>query len=91
MAYVRFHGGTVASNNLRDVKNYCIEHNLPLMTVRAIVARAVLDSKSLSIGEAEDFWSSMLAKGRRLPNATAQEAIDYYRTLSGAETVRQRT
>ncbi|MCL5065069.1 MAG: hypothetical protein M1600_08380 [Firmicutes bacterium] len=83
MAWVRYNGGTVGSNNLRDVRTYCQDNNLRFMTIRAIVADAVLNRKNLSMVDAESFWAAMLTKGRRLPCQTAQEAVDYYSTGRG--------
>lgn len=83
MAWVRYNGGTVGSNNLRDVRTYCQNNNLRFMTIRAVVADAVLNRESLSMVDAESFWAAMLTKGRRLPCQTAQEAVDYYSTGRG--------
>lgn len=78
MAWARLRGGTVASNNLRDVRNYCQTHSLPFMTIRAMVADAVINRDCLSLNDAEEFWKNMKAAGRMLPCDTAEEAIDYY-------------
>ena len=78
MAWVRYHGGTIASNNLKDVYHYCDNHHLPLMTIRAIIAEAVLNRDTLSQEDAENFWQAMIKKRRRLPCSTAEEAIQYY-------------
>lgn len=83
MAWVRFNGGTVGSNNLKDVRAYCQNNNLRFVTIRAIIADAVLNREVLSIEDAESFWATMLTKKRRLPCQTAQEAIDYYSTGKG--------
>lgn len=80
MAWVRYNGGTVGSNNLRDVRTYCQDNNLRFITIRGIVADAVLNRESLSMVDAELFWAAMLAKGRRLPCQTAQDAVNYYST-----------
>lgn len=80
MAWVKLHGGTVASNNLRDVRRYCQTHSLPFMTIRAMVADAVINRDRLSLDDAEQFWKDMKAAGRMLPCDTAEEAI--YRLLS---------
>ena len=78
MAWVRCRGGTVASNNLRDVRRYCQQHALPFMTIRAMVADAVLNRDCLTLDDAERFWRKMRAARRRLPCDTAEEAIEYY-------------
>lgn len=78
MAWVRLRGGTVASNNLRDVRSYCQRNSLPFMTIRAMVADAVINRDCLSLDDAEQFWKDMKATGRRLPCDTAVEAVDYY-------------
>ncbi len=83
MAWVRYNGGTVGSNNLRDVRAYCQDNTLRFMTIRAIVADAVINRELLSMADAESFWAAMLTKKRRLPCQTAQDAIDYYSTGRG--------
>lgn len=90
MAHVRFHGGTVGSNNISDVLDYCRVHNLPLLAMRAIVVDAVDQEHLLTEQEAETFWDEMIRKRRRLPHATVREALDHYRFGAGFHWVRQR-
>ena len=84
MAYARFNGGTVGSNNLRDVRQYCVNYEVPFLSVRAIVFDAVDGRHLLTEAEAEQFWAAMRQSGRKLPNDTAREALDYYRFGRGS-------
>lgn len=90
MAYVRFHGGTVGSNNVRDVLKYCQSNDLPLLAVRAVVVDAVDQERVLTEVAAEAFWAEMRRIRRRLPHATAMEALEHYRSGPGRQWMKQR-
>ncbi len=67
LSYVRFHGGTVAINNLRDVREYCEEHHMGLITTADIMCHAVAQGL-MSISDGENLWKGMKARRRRLPD-----------------------
>lgn len=74
IAYVRFHGGTVASNNLSDVGRYCKLHSLDLITTEDILCYAFLD-KLLTEKQGNVLWEEMKKKRRRLPQYSFSEAL----------------
>jgi hypothetical protein len=82
MAYVRNKGGILASNNLRDVIDYCSDYNIPLLSTRRIMFEACKE-KVLKMVEAERIWQDMIRKRRKLPCKTFKEAFDFYENGKG--------
>ena len=58
-------GGTVASNNLRDVAHYVAELDLRHITTGDILIKA-LERSLITESDGNSIWSSMLAKKRRI-------------------------
>lgn len=78
LAYVRFSGGTVASNNLRDVLDYCNRYGLELISTDDILCIAV--TKGILVeGECENLWQEMKARHRKLPPYNFAEALRRFR------------
>ncbi|MHB1684834.1 MAG: hypothetical protein ACYCYO_18745 [Bacilli bacterium] len=78
MAYVKFNGGTISSNNLKDVLEYSESNGLPLLSIRAMFYDAVVHDKILTEPQAEQVWGKMLDKHRYLPCSTVKEVIAFY-------------
>lgn len=89
MAFVRFNGGTVSSNNIRDVLQYCQSNSLPLLSTRAIIFDAIT-AGVITEPEAERIWAGMIRKGRKLPCKTVAEVIEFYTNGEGATFTDQR-
>ncbi len=83
MAYVKFNGGTVSSNNMRDVLDYCIRNSLPLIGTSGIIYDAI-NKGILTLPEANTIWANMLRKGRQLHFHTATDVYNHYSTGVGA-------
>ncbi|CAM4322086.1 hypothetical protein L1N85_15290 [Paenibacillus alkaliterrae] len=73
ISWARFRGGTVASNNLRDVKQYCSDNDLGLISTDDILCIAhnhgIIDD-----AEANSIWTLMTSKNRKLPPYGFSEA-----------------
>lgn len=82
MAYVKYNGGTVSSNNMRDVLNYCIDNNLALLGTSGIIFDAI-NKGVLSLSEANAVWANMIRKGRKIHFPTATDVYNHYTTGVG--------
>lgn len=74
LSYVRFQGGTVASNNLRDVRAYCERYYMGLITTADIMCHAVAQGM-MTVAEGEYLWEGMKARRRRLPDGDFADAL----------------
>lgn len=74
MAYLSHHDGALASNNLRDVKAYCAERGVPLLTTADVLVRACRDG-CLGQEEAGVVWQQMLRRRCKLPATTFSEYL----------------
>lgn len=74
IAMVMERGGTLASNNLRDISPYVTKHNLAHITTGDILMEAMA-SGIISEAEGNQLWSHMLQKRRRLPTSTFTDYI----------------
>ena len=66
LATVKFNGGTVASNNLADVYDYCTNHVLELISTDDILCLSV-QGHLITNSQADTLWNEMLKRKRRLP------------------------
>lgn len=80
LAWVRFHGGTFASNNLKDVGTYCREHSVRLVTTEDILC-ACVGQAILKCSEASGIWDLMKNKGRNLPGYDFETALGRFRIV----------
>lgn len=78
LALVKHLGGTVASNNLSDVSDYCSRQGLELICTDDIMCLAV-EGGLLSEQKAYEVWEEMKARRRRLPGYDFPEALHRYR------------
>lgn len=74
LSYVRFAGGTVASNNLKDVARYCRDHGLNLISTDDILCYACIRGL-ISETQGNNLWERMKLKGRTLPKYSFFEAL----------------
>lgn len=73
MSYVRFHGGTVASNNLSDVVPYCTQHSIEFISTDDILCTGVNNNR-ISLAEGTTVWNDMKSKRQALPPYNFDEA-----------------
>lgn len=69
IAMVRERGGTLASNNLRDIAYYVGKYGLKHITTGDILMEA-LHSGIIPETEGDEIWANMLRRRRMLPTAT---------------------
>lgn len=72
MAYCRHHKDVIGSSNLRDIKNYCDQHNIHFLTTMDFI-NAAFEKKILSESECDEFIYNVSSKGSKLPCATIKE------------------
>ncbi len=66
MAYCRYTANIIGSSNLRDIKNYCTEHNITYLTTLDFLYYAWY-RKMLTEQECSIFINEVNSKGSRLP------------------------
>lgn len=78
LATVKYNGGTVASNNLTDVYQYCLQNDLELINTDDILCLAV-QNNILTESQASTLWDEMKARKRQLPAYNFVEAFRRYK------------
>lgn len=73
--------GTIASNNTRDVMDYCARFAIPHTTTRDIMCLC-FEAGYISLAEAERIWHQMISRRRFLPRPTFSEAYGDFRNRS---------
>lgn len=66
LSFAKVYGGTVASNNLADVNNYCHKNGIGLISTDDVLCLAYINSIIDEV-EGESIWNLMKSKRRRLP------------------------
>lgn len=74
IAMVKERGGTLASNNLRDISSYVEKYGLNHITTGDILIKA-MNSGIISETDGNDIWANMIRKKRMLPTATFTDYI----------------
>ena len=74
IAMVKERGGTLASNNLRDISSYVEKYGLKHITTGDILIKA-MNTGIISETDGNDIWANMIRKKRMLPTATFTEYI----------------
>lgn len=74
IAMVKGRGGTLASNNLKDVSSYVTKYGLKHTTTGVILIEA-MNSGIITEAEGNDIWAKMIQKRRNLPSATFTDYI----------------
>ena len=74
MAYLTQHDGILGSNNLSDIKDFCIQNKKQLLTT-ADVLRQAHKTGLITLAEANEIWVGMLSKKRKLPASSFTEYI----------------
>lgn len=73
ISWAKFRGGTVASNNLNDVKEYCSNNGLGLISTDDILCLAH-HRELINDDEGNLIWAVMTSKKRKLPPYNFSEA-----------------
>lgn len=79
---VKYNGGTVGSNNMRDVLQYCNDNDLGLLGTSGIIYD-VITRGIIHLPEANTIWANMIRKGRKIHFATATEVYNHYTNEPG--------
>lgn len=74
IAMVKERGGTLASNNLRDISSYVEKYGLKHITTGDILIKA-MNTGIISETDGNDIWANMIRKKRMLPTATFTDYI----------------
>ena len=74
MAYLAQHDGILGSNNLSDIKAFCIQNKKQLLTT-ADVLRQAYKTGLINLDEADEIWAGMLSKQRKLPATSFTEYL----------------
>lgn|SRR5690554_2408172 len=69
MAYCKFHRDVLASSNLKDIKDYCMENEITYLTTMDFL-NAAFERKLLNEAACNSFISDVLSKGSKLPFKT---------------------
>lgn len=74
MAYLTQHDGILGSNNLSDVKAFCIQNNKCLLTTADVMHQAY-KAGLIGLDEANTIWGDMISKKRKLPTSSFSEYL----------------
>ncbi len=74
MAYLTQHDGILGSNNLADIKAFCIENKKQLLTTADVLHQAH-ETGLIDVNEADEIWAGMLSKRRKLPASSFTEYL----------------
>ena len=74
IAMVKERGGTLASNNLKDISPYVAKYGLKHITTGDILTEA-MNSGMITEDDGNDIWAKMKQKRRSLPTATFTDYI----------------
>lgn len=74
MAYLTQHDGILGSNNLSDIKTFCIQNKKQLLTT-ADVLRQAHKTGLITLAEANETWVGMVSKKRKLPASSFTEYL----------------
>ena len=74
MAYLTHHDGILGSNNLSDIKDFCIQNKKQLLTTADVLHHAY-ETELINLDEADKIWADMLSKKRKLPASSFTEYL----------------
>jgi hypothetical protein len=74
MAYLLQHGGILGSNNLADVKAFCIQNKKLLLTTADVLYQAY-NTGHLNLDDADKIWTGMLSKRQKLPASSFSDYL----------------
>jgi len=85
IAMARQRAGTLASNNLRDIRPYVEKYEIAHITTGDILIEA-MDAGIITETEGNTLWADMIRKRRKLPAATFSEYLADHRKSDEFET-----
>ncbi len=74
IAMAKQRGGTLASNNMRDIRQYVEKYSLDHITTGDILMEA-LEAGIITENEGNTIWAGMIRKKRLLPTATFSDYV----------------
>jgi len=74
MAYLTQHDGILGSNNLSDVKAFCIKYGKRLLTTADVLCQAY-ETGLINLTKTDEIWTGMLSKQRKLPASSFTEYL----------------
>jgi predicted nucleic acid-binding protein len=74
MAYLTERDGILASNNVADVKEFCIKYRKRLLTTADVLCQAY-ETGLINLTRTNEIWASMLSKRRKLPASSFTEYL----------------
>ena len=77
IAMVKQRGGTLASNNLRDIRPYVEKYEISHITTGDILIKA-MEAGLITEAEGNIIWSEMIRKRRMLPTPTFSDFLANY-------------
>ncbi len=77
MAYLTQHDGILGSNNLSDIKDFCIQNKKRLLTTAEVLHQAYKIGQ-INLDEADEIWAGMLSKKRKLPASSFTEYLSEF-------------
>ncbi|MFD0749220.1 hypothetical protein ACFQZS_03640 [Mucilaginibacter calamicampi] len=69
LAFCRHHPHIIASSNLRDINEYCTQHQLAYLTTMDILCIALIRGE-MSESECDEFIANVRKAGSKLPHLT---------------------
>ena len=84
IAMAKQRGGTLASNNLRDIRPYVEKYEISHITTGDILIEA-MDAGIITEAEGNTIWSDMIRKRRMLPTTTFSEYLANHFKPEGVE------
>ena len=84
IAMAKQRDGTLASNNLRDIRPYVEKYDISHITTGDILIEA-MDAGIITEAEGNTIWSDMIRKRRMLPTTTFSEYLVNHRKPEEAE------
>lgn len=81
MAYLKHNAGTMGSNNLADIKRFCVDNHKRLITTGDALYQA-LKSGIITLNDGDTIWTKMIDKHRKLPTNSFSEFIARYYLVS---------
>jgi len=84
MAYLIQHDGILGSNNLSDIKAFCIQNKKQLLTTADVLHQACKIGL-IDLDEADKTWADMLCKKRKLPATSFTEYLSTIEKGGGSQ------
>lgn len=77
MAYLKYNFGSLGSNNLSDIKMQCVNKNISLIMTQDVIYQA-FQNNILTVDEADEIWTGMIQKQRKLPVSSFSEFLSTF-------------